>query len=631
MKLQERKKHYSTNQPTVKRANTQDRNGMSRHENLAKERFKTEVNAPVDHLLSPSTALAEVTSSSTHHLINIPIIVIKGHNNIKGRHLLQRNGVTQVAQENAVNIMCIIKIDGYRVVSIIIAIDGTPQYTLWTAWSPCSRECVQRRERYCKTKRKCELSHAKFLAKHGDIKAFCIKIVWLLFTMEVCQYFELLNHLAFCCQGKISLRCHPAWPEKSNSLLQPHAVQQQQYNQQQQVNSAPPTIVINAAAAAATAPVSTTSVITHPESQHQLQLHATLPPTPKIRLPTELNSKHHPVTIHPHDADDEEKNDHRSATSHIQDDNSDYDNDDEQNGETDFFIIKTKRNRKRPHKRKPKLNDFEDYFEEDYNEDDADFNTKYQHPDNFRNTGLTASTTSTELKESSSAELKEISAKKLHPFSVTKVRLIKQQQQRGRSRHHRYERHNSRHNLKGGVGVYDDGAIEGDVFQYEDFDNDFGRGENQYGGDVSYEDQVDDENGNFSYMSPSKEKATPEHLIPKHRQNVAYVSNVAVKFCVKLPIAIQREAFANNGYGASTKSPSYDLRPVATRRRDISDDDGGTLSNSIGGTLSDYIMNGKGYRGPEYAPMKLKWHCTDTQQQTQHVQYVENYRWQGGS
>lgn len=29
------------------------------------------------------------------------------------------------------------------------------QYSAWTAWSRCTPECVQRRERYCKTKRKC--------------------------------------------------------------------------------------------------------------------------------------------------------------------------------------------------------------------------------------------------------------------------------------------------------------------------------------------------------------------------------------------------------------------------------------------------------------------------------------------
>lgn len=29
------------------------------------------------------------------------------------------------------------------------------KYSPWTAWSPCSPECFQRRERYCKTKRKC--------------------------------------------------------------------------------------------------------------------------------------------------------------------------------------------------------------------------------------------------------------------------------------------------------------------------------------------------------------------------------------------------------------------------------------------------------------------------------------------
>ncbi|XP_055842942.1 uncharacterized protein LOC129909848 isoform X1 [Episyrphus balteatus] len=46
------------------------------------------------------------------------------------------------------------------------------------------------------------------------------------------------------------------------------------------------------------------------------------------------------------------------------------------------------------------------------------------------------------------------------------------------------------------------------------------------------------------------------------------------------------------------KSQPYEIRPVASHRKDSSE-----TSNSI---VSDFIMSSKGYRGPEYTPMKLK-------------------------
>ncbi|XP_065359756.1 uncharacterized protein LOC135953707 [Calliphora vicina] len=559
------------------------------HVQLAKQHLQTEVNASIGHLPSPSPPpLAAVSSSSAHPFY---------HHHLHKRHSQQFGPPLPPSQQRQYHQHW--QRNGQRAERRHYRLHhhrphnrwvprrhhhhhhSHAQYTPWTAWSPCSPECLQRRERYCKTKRKC-----------GHIKHIEERKCW---------------------------RCHPAWPATSSSLP-PHAVQQQQQQQQQQqsqqVNSGTPTIVINAAAAAATAPVSATSAITQPESHHHhdQQQH----PTPEIVLPTELNNIHHPVTIHPHDLDEDDEDHH--ATSHFKDDTSD-DYDDEDNDETDFYIVKTKRKRKHHHKRKPQLNEFEDYLE--YGEVAGGLTSKEQQQDDLRDLGLA---TSTELLDPSSSEVRSIQNQKFLPStSANQLRSMRQREKK-RSRGHRQGRHNSRRNLKGAVGVYDDGAIEGDVFQYEDFDIDISRAEHQYG-DVSYEDPVDEDAGNSSNLTPSKERATPEHLIPKHRRIYSKWSRwtkcspkCTTRRYKKCRVREQcgREVLREIAYcytegsfcqqwlqAQVQKSPSYDMRPVATRRRDISDD-GGTLSNSIGGTLSDFIMNGKGYRGPEYTPMKLK-------------------------
>lgn len=131
------------------------------HVQLAKQHLQTEVNASIGHLPSPSP-LAAISSSSAHPFYHHHLH--KRHSQQFGpplpppqqrkyHHHWQRNG--QRAERRH-----------YRLHHHRPHNRWVPrrhhhhhhlhaQYTPWTAWSPCSPECLQRRERYCKTKRKC--------------------------------------------------------------------------------------------------------------------------------------------------------------------------------------------------------------------------------------------------------------------------------------------------------------------------------------------------------------------------------------------------------------------------------------------------------------------------------------------
>lgn len=83
------------------------------------------------------------------------------------------------------------------------------------------------------------------------------------------------------------------------------------------------------------------------------------------------------------------------------------------------------------------------------------------------------------------------------------------------NRHKRLLRNRTKKNLK----YLDEGLIEGDVFQYEDFDFDQERLDNQkqYSSD-SYEDFDYGENFNNSWFQANRERATPDGLISRHRR-----------------------------------------------------------------------------------------------------------------
>lgn len=180
-----------------------------------------------------------------------------------------------------------------------------------------------------------------------------------------------------------------------------------------------------------------------------------------------------------------------------------YDEDD--GNASDFYVIKARR--KKPHRQRPPLVNNPDIpvqkqqSFEDYSEEQAD--------DALNELGSAQSPS--EYLETAPSQVRTI-----RYSSHSRRAPGRHHRQQHRHRHHN---HNSKRKLKGagGEGTFDD-ASEGDVFQYEDFDIDISHGDNQES-DMSYEDLADyQEYRNSTPIAPSKERATPEHLIPKHRR-----------------------------------------------------------------------------------------------------------------
>ncbi|XP_061392951.1 uncharacterized protein LOC133328397, partial [Musca vetustissima] len=435
----------------------------------------------------------------------------------------------------------------------------------WSPWSSCSPDCMKRRERHCKIKRKC--GHTKHIEERK------------------CR------------------RCHPAevdhhgkWSTSTSSSLPPHGVQRQQ---QQHTSNTAPTIVINAAAAAATAPVAATTTSVGSQT-HQPTLSAA------AGTPTELYSQH-PVI------QSEELVAEHVVSSTSGDGRHDYWGEaDDDSEEVDFFVIKAKRKRPNRHRTPPPDVNYPDIPLQqqlnDYSEEQAE--------DALNELGSAQSPS--EYLQSSTTNVKTI---RHSGGSRTSSR-----RQRCNQPHHRHRGHHNNHHHRQGVKTFDDGS-EGEVFQYDDFDIDLSHGDNQeQAGDMSYEefgDYNEYRNMTGAAAQPIRERATPEHLIPKHRRIYSKWSRwtkctpkCTTRRYKKCRVREQcgREVLREIAYcytegsfcqqwlqAQVQKIPAYELRPSATRRRDISDD--GPISNSI---VSDFIMNGKGYRGPEYTPMKLK-------------------------
>ncbi|XP_058982368.1 uncharacterized protein LOC131804075 [Musca domestica] len=428
----------------------------------------------------------------------------------------------------------------------------------WSPWSSCSPDCMKRRERHCKIKRKC--GHSKHIEERQ------------------CR------------------RCHPAatdaskWSTSTSSSLPPHGVQpiqQQQQQQQQHTSNTVPTIVINAAAAAATAPIAAS---VGSQTTHQPTLWSGGTPTESYNQ--------HPV-IQSEELVAEHVSSSTSGGRHEYWRGGGEEVDDDDSVESDFYVIKAKRKRPPHHRSPPKVSypDIPVHHElSDYSEEQAE----------------------DALNELGSAQ----PPSEYLQTSPTNVKTM-----RHHPRPRRPQRQNPRHHRKGksnGFKTFDDGS-EGEVFQYEDFDIDLSHGDNQEnGGDMSYEEFSDyNEYRNLTGAPPAKERATPEHLIPKHRRIYSKWSRWTkctpkcttrrYKKCRvreqcgrevlrEIAYCYTEGSFCQQWLNAQVqKLPAYELRPSATRRRDVSDD--GAISNSI---VSDFIMNGKGYRGPEYTPMKLK-------------------------
>lgn len=219
----------------------------------------------------------------------------------------------------------------------------------------------------------------------------------------------------------------------------------------------------------------------------------------QIRLPVLQEIGWHPVEHHAAAEDDMHE---------LEDDVGEADAEES----SDYFVINERpRQQRYKKKRRPIYIDVDDYedLEAEENEDDELDNDEQQ--------------------QDSAAILS-----KQYDGHVRSIRTQTHQQQ---NHHHRRRQKRRRRNRRRqaptlpkvtqrNLPAGDDG-IEGDVFQYEDFDFDQDRSstDEEYGGD-SYDDSdyADDRNSSLlaaaapAAVSETRERATPDGLIPKHRR-----------------------------------------------------------------------------------------------------------------
>ncbi|XP_023169900.2 uncharacterized protein LOC111598738 [Drosophila hydei] len=401
-------------------------------------------------------------------------------------------------------------------------------FSRWSQWTTCDEDCIRRRERFCKAKRKC--GHTKHVEQHK------------------------------------CLHCHPAVKWHATSNLQQHNFPQHYPN--------PPAIVINAAAAAASGPPyqpHPTAAYAPPPPQAHPQPHPQPypEPHPQPHAPPELQPhpypQPHPLPD-PYPVSDEDSVEivHRKPPNFSSIESSIEEEEEEQGEEQppfheddgDFFVLKRHRRRQRPghgsqhnskqrNRQKPKF----DYIDDDFED----------------------------YVEGKSLKLRQRS-----------------------------------------LGSVDNGGIEGDIFQYEDFDFE---PETQYPDSEEYTDAR-----NMSWQPPPKERNTPDGLTPRHRRLYSKWSRwtkcspkCTTRRYKKCRISEQcgREVLREIAYcytensfcqqwlqAQVQKTPAYESRPgpITAMRRMHAEPGSGALSrNEV-----NVIMSGKGYRGPEYAPLKLQ-------------------------
>ncbi|XP_043646666.1 uncharacterized protein LOC122615685 [Drosophila teissieri] len=401
-------------------------------------------------------------------------------------------------------------------------------FSRWSQWSPCDEECVRRRERYCKVKRKC--GHTKHVE-----------------------------------QSKCS-HCHPApaikWQtpvilddshirERNPPLPQPQPQPQPQ-------PPPPPSIIINAAAAASSGP---TVDYRHTEYKPPPNYAPLYPSThPPIYAPTypAAQPPTHPPTYPPTHPQTPPTNP-KEVVRHLpkypgQDIFSDEDVEDEPEPEADedlissdeqgdFFVLKHHRHRRRKnqgrpsHRKPPKEEDYDD-------EDFVDFG----------------------------------------------------------------ERKSLRHKHLG-----DDTSVEGDVFQYEDFDMP----------DTMYEDSGESEGEfrNISWVQPAKDgialrrrrvyskwsrwtKCSPKCTTRRYKK-CRIIDQCGREVLREIAYCYTEGSFCQQWLQTQfQKTPAFETRPgpgsPANAMRRMQSEQPERSMNDL-----NYIMTGKGYRGPEYTPLKL--------------------------
>ncbi|XP_032598940.1 uncharacterized protein LOC6557425 [Drosophila grimshawi] len=431
-------------------------------------------------------------------------------------------------------------------------------FSRWTQWTTCDEDCIRRRERFCKAKRKC--GHTKHVE-----------------------------------QRKCS-HCHPA--------IKWHQVESNFHHRNSQPIHIPsqntPSIVINAAAAAASGP--------------PLQpVHAQPQPQPSP-LPQ-------PTVVYPHlPVDSVEVVHRRPPTSHWPPIESGADEEDEDepafgHEEGDFFVLKRHRRRQRP---------------------------KHisWHSSGYSSGHSSGHSLGHSSGHSSGHSLGHSSGHSLGHSS----RYNSRHNSKHNSRHQNEEKHKfdfidddfedyferrSFSHQQRSLGSNENVGLDGDIFQYEDFD--FEPDLNQY---VDSEEYAD--NRNSSWLPPNKERNTPDGLQSRHRRMYSKWSRwskcspkCTTRRYKKCRIREQcgREVLREIAYCYTEgsfcqqwlqtqvqKMPAYDSRPrpgtatrpvpgTATAMRRMHTE---PASASLSKNDVNVIMNGKGYRGPEYTPLKLQ-------------------------
>ncbi|XP_017071315.1 uncharacterized protein LOC108107983 [Drosophila eugracilis] len=438
-------------------------------------------------------------------------------------------------------------------------------FSRWSPWSPCDEECVKRRERFCKVKRKC--GHTKHVEQ------------------SKCRH------------------CHPAPPikwqqpiilddshyrERNHPLPQSQPQPQPQplpQPQPQPPPPPPPSIIINAAAAASSGPTvdyryneykpPPVSAATYPPTHPPIYAPSYPPTHPSIYAPT-YPSTHpptHPPTYLPNHPptplptspptppskavdsvrhlprypgqdiyieDDEEDELHNEPEpEHELEPEEDFISSDEQG---DFFVLKRHRHRRRQNRRKPthKKPPKVDYEDDDF----VDFSER----------------------------------KSLRPKNMG-----------------------------------DDSSVEGDVFQYEDFDM----------SDQNYADseELDNEFRNISLVQPNKDglglrrrrvyskwsrwtKCSPKCTTRRYKK-CRITDQCGREVLREIAYCYTEGSFCQQWLQTQfQKTPAFETRPAsgspANAMRRMQSEQPEVSMNDL-----NYIMTGKGYRGKEYAPLKL--------------------------
>ncbi|XP_030385413.1 uncharacterized protein LOC115632416 [Scaptodrosophila lebanonensis] len=441
-------------------------------------------------------------------------------------------------------------------------------FSRWTQWTSCDKDCVKQRERYCKAKRKC--GHTKHV------------------------------------EHRKCLHCHPQWHEPSHKS----------YHWAPSVQSNPPSIVINAAAAAASGPtISEQKPHLYVPTNSMEVVHR--PPTHHPHPPRDdsIEEAHRPPELYPYPPKDDSLGVHRPPVHHpytpkfdskevsyrppslyphtpkdsielVRQPSSHYPSkeasEEEDIGdfepnfsveEGDFFVLKRKKRIKQKHKRKQRRRPspkpvvhHNDYDDDDSAEDFEDY------LDGFG-----------------------------RPTPALRMRA---------------------RNLNGVDS--ESSSLEGDVFQYKDFDFEQS--------DLDFEQSDSEEYAdirNASSLSSAKERNTPDAMTPRHRRIYSKWSRWTkcspkcttrrFKKC-RVSERCGREVLREIAYcytegsfcqqwlqtEVQRQTPAYETRPArahdAAMRR-MNSESSALTNNAIS---SDFIMNGKGYRGPEYAPPKLR-------------------------